>query len=185
MTIDFPLLAFSIFSTIAILGSLSVILKKNPVSSAFSLVLVFFAFAGLYALIGAHLVAALQILVYAGAIMVLFVFVIMLLNQDEPVGDFQASGGLFKAAVILGLGALGAVLIRAVLTARGLVPSGALTDEKIASLGGNLQALSQQLFNDRVFHFELTSFLLLGAIVATVALAKRSSGGKDRSHDSI
>ena len=60
------------------------VFKKNPVSSAFSLVLVFFAFAGIYALLDAHLIAALQVLVYAGAIMVLFIFVIMLLNADTP-----------------------------------------------------------------------------------------------------
>ena len=65
-------------------------LKKNPVASAFSLVLVFFCFAGIYALMDAHLVAAMQVLVYAGAIMVLFVFVIMLLNADSPSLDMLA-----------------------------------------------------------------------------------------------
>src|SRR6478672_11191391 len=96
---------FYLFAGLAIGFSLLVILKKNPVASAFSLVLVFFAFAGIYALEDAHLIAALQILVYAGAIMVLFIFVIMLLNADEPsfdlgrthVGLRAASGALALA----------------------------------------------------------------------------------------
>ena len=176
---DFPLLALSVFSTIAILGSLLVILKKNPVSSAFALVLVFFAFAGLYALLGAHLVAALQILVYAGAIMVLFVFVIMLLNQDEPTHDLEATGMIYRGVAVLAVAALSAVLIRAVLSSKSMTPTGTLTDEKIASLGGNMKAISEQLFTDRIFHFELTSFLLLGAIVATVTLAKRKGHSEE------
>ena len=78
---------FYLFAGLAIACSLLVILKKNPVASAFSLVMVFFSFAGIYALLDAHLIAALQILVYAGAIMVLFIFVIMLLNADVPSFD--------------------------------------------------------------------------------------------------
>ena len=78
---------FWIFASLALLFSLNVIVNRNPVTSAFSLVLVFFSFAAIYALFGAHLVAAMQILVYAGAIMVLFVFVIMLLNADVKTFD--------------------------------------------------------------------------------------------------
>jgi len=95
---------FYAFASIAVICSLFVILKKNPVASAFSLVLVFFAFAGIYALLDAHLIAALQIFVYAGAIMVLFVFVIMLLNADVPSFDMgrthlglKAVAGLLSA----------------------------------------------------------------------------------------
>jgi NADH-quinone oxidoreductase subunit J len=176
--IDLSLLAFFTFATIAVLGALVVILKKNPVSSAFALVLVFFAFAGLYAILGAHLLAALQILVYAGAIMVLFVFVIMLLNQDEPVEDLRTSGVLFKGLSGLGALALFAILFRAVSAAKGIRPVGTLDDARIVQLGGNMKAISEQLFSDRVFQFELTSFLLLGAIVSTVALAKRKSSGE-------
>ena len=84
---------FYIFAGLALACSFLVILKKNPVSSAFSLVLVFFAFAGIYAMLDAHLIAALQVLVYAGAIMVLFVFVIMLLNADTPSFDMGRTHG--------------------------------------------------------------------------------------------
>src|SRR3954451_20319869 len=88
---DISPIFFYAFAGLAIACSLLVILKKNPVASAFSLVLTFFAFAGIYALLDAHLVAALQIFVYAGAIMVLFVFVIMLLNADIPSFDLGRS----------------------------------------------------------------------------------------------
>ena len=170
---NWSLVAFAAFSTIAIVGSILVVLQKNPVASAFSLVLVFFSFAGLYALMGAHLIAALQILVYTGAIMVLFVFVIMLLNQDQPVLDLKESSALFKGATVLGLGGFVTILIRTILTVKNIHPVGTLTDEKVAAAGGNLKVIAESLFNDHVFHFELTSFLILGAIVATIALAKR------------
>jgi len=81
---------------LALSSSLMVIFKKNPVSSAFSLVLVFLSFAGIYALLGAHLVAALQILVYTGAIMVLFIFVIMLLNADFASFDLRHTSPVLK-----------------------------------------------------------------------------------------
>ena len=175
---NWSLVAFAAFSTIAILGSLSVVFKKTPVASAFSLVLVFFSFAGLYALMGAHFIAALQILVYTGAIMVLFVFVIMLLNQDLPTEDLKESSGLFKGVSVLGLIGLLFVLIHTVIRTDLIHPAGDLTDEKVAEMGGNLKIISEALFSDHVFHFELTSFLILGAIVATVALAKRNIGGR-------
>jgi NADH-quinone oxidoreductase subunit J len=177
--IDYSLLAFSIFSTIAVLGSLMVVFKKNPVASAFALVAVFFSFAGLYALMSAHLVAALQILVYTGAIMVLFVFVIMLLNQDQPVEDFKSSGMIFKALAAILVSILVYALIRVALLARTIAPKGDFTEERVLEHGGNVKAIAETLFSSHVLQFELTSFLLLGAIVATIALAKRknTSGG--------
>ena len=176
---SWSLLIFFILSTIAIVSALMVVLKSNPVSSAFSLVLVFFSFAGLYALMGSHLIAALQILVYTGAIMVLFVFVIMLLNQDEPVNDLKESSLLFKGVTGLGVMGLLSILIHTVYRARFIAPTGQMTEARVAELGGNVHVLSEALFTDHVFHFELTSFLVLGATIATVALAKRknSMGG--------
>lgn len=171
------MVAFSAFSTIAIVGSLLVIFRRNPVASAFSLVLVFFSFAGLYALMGAHLIAALQILVYTGAIMVLFVFVIMLLNQDTPVDDIKESSFLFKGIAALSCIGMVTVLINAALRVSGQGPTGSYTDQKIEELGGNMKAISELLFTDHLFQFELTSFLLLGAIVATIALSKRQRKG--------
>ena len=176
---DYRLLAFFIFSTIAVFGSLMVVLKKNPVASAFALVVVFFSFAGLYALMAAHLIAALQILVYTGAIMVLFVFVIMLLNQDSPIEDLKSSGGPFKGITALAVATFVYLLIRVALLAKGVAPKGALTDAKMDELGGNVRVISESLFSDHLFHFELTSFLLLGAIVGTIALAKRKNSNAE------
>ncbi len=88
---DVSPIAFYLCAGLAIACAVLVVFKQNPVSSAFSLVLLFAAFAGIYATLGAHLIAALQILVYAGAIMVLFIFVIMLLNADEPSFDMKRS----------------------------------------------------------------------------------------------
>lgn len=180
---DWSFLAFVIFATIAILGSLMVILQKTPVSSAFSLVLVFFSFAGLYALLGAHFIAALQILVYTGAIMVLFVFVIMLLGQDEKTTDIKDTSLLFKGVTTLGAVGLLSVFLRAVMGSKEIVAKGQYSEEKIKELGGNLQAISEVLFKDYVFHFELVSFLILGAIVATVALAKRKNTYSGEYHE--
>src|SRR5256885_15197796 len=121
---------FYAFAGMAIACALFVILKKNPVASAFSLVMVFFAFAGIYALLDAHLIAALQVLVYAGAIMVLFIFVIMLLNADTPSFDLGRSHIALKlGSALLCLVALGAFVFafRNSLLAQGLKSAGRLT----------------------------------------------------------
>lgn len=180
---DWNFFALAVFSAIAVLGSLMVILQKNPVSSAFSLVLVFFSFAGMYALLGAHLIAALQILVYTGAIMVLFVFVIMLLGQDETVADLKESSLLFKSVTALGAAGFLMILLQATLSAKGASEGGIYTEEKIAKMGGNLKTVAEVMFKDYVFHFELVSFLILGAVVATVALAKRKNSQVEKAHE--
>src|ERR1700722_6624057 len=119
------------FAALAIACSLLVVSKKSPVASAFSLVVVFFAFAGIYALLDAHLIAALQILVYAGAIMVLFVFVIMLLNADAPSFDLGRSHlGIRAVAGLLGLALFG-MFARAFKESPALAPISDFTPEKI------------------------------------------------------
>ena len=107
--------------------------------------------------------------------MVLCVFVIMLLNADTPVLDLKESGGLFKAITTFGVIGLLGILLKTVLRAKEIQATGNLTEDKINELGGNFKVISEALFTDYSFHFELASFLLLGAIVATVALAKRKS----------
>jgi NADH-quinone oxidoreductase subunit J len=164
------------FAGLAVACALMVILKKNPVASAFSLVLVFFAFAGIYATLDAHLIAALQVLVYAGAIMVLFIFVIMLLNADVPsfdLGRTHAGLRILGGAMCLCLLALFAWAFKNSPT---MAPQGAFTPEAIAASGGNTRVLSELLFSEYVLPFELTSVLLLGAIIGAVAIAKRKLG---------
>ncbi|MBC7691251.1 MAG: NADH-quinone oxidoreductase subunit J [Methylotenera sp.] len=167
---------FYVFAALAIGFSLSVILKKNPVGNAFSLVMVFFAFAGIYAILGAHLIAALQVLVYAGAIMVLFIFVIMLLNADEPSFDMGRS----HIGIKIGAGTLCAILfctfVWAIKESPINIPAGRFTPEAIQASGGNTQVVSELMFSEYILPFELTSVLLLAAIVGAVAIAKRKLG---------
>lgn len=164
---------FYLFAGLALACSALVVLKKNPVSSAFSLVGVFFAFAGIYALLDAHLIAALQILVYAGAIMVLFIFVVMLLNADVPSFDFGRSHRFLRWASA-GMGV--ALLLVFVFAFRNSPPSqavGPFSSAAIEGAGGNTQVLSELMFSEYLLPFELTSVLLLGAIIGAVAIAKR------------
>ncbi len=167
---------FYTFAGAAICFSLLTVLKKNPVSSAFSLVMVFFSFAGIYAMLDAHLVAALQILVYAGAIMVLFIFVIMLLGVDQPSFDLgKTHVGLRIASVTLCV-ILFAAFVWTMKNSPAPTFKGTHTVEKIAAAGGNTRALSLLMFSEYILPFELTSVLLLTGIVGAVAIAKRKQG---------
>ncbi|MCC7442208.1 MAG: NADH-quinone oxidoreductase subunit J [Bdellovibrionales bacterium] len=166
---------FYLFAGLAIACSLLVVFKKNPVSSAFSLVLVFFAFAGIYALLDAHLIAAIQILVYAGAVMVLFVFVIMLLNADAPSLDIARTSAALKVAILAGCLAMLAFFVVAFKRMSPPAPLGPYTAEAVEAAGGNTRVISQLMFSEYVLPFELTSVLLLAAIVAVVAIAMRNA----------
>ena len=164
---------FFLFSGMAIAFSLLVILKKNPVTSAFCLVMVFFSFAGIYALLGAHLIAALQILVYAGAIMVLFVFVIMLLNADAPSLDIARSSRVFRSCAGVACVFLLGLMIWSFKQSALSESKHVFTPEVIQAAGGNTQVISQLMFSEYILPFELTSILLLAAIVGAVAISKR------------
>jgi len=170
---DISPIAFYLFAGLSIACALGVILNKNPVTSAFSLVLVFFGFGGIYAMLDAHLIAALQILVYAGAIMVLFVFVIMLLNADSPSLDMGKSHPVFKTgAAVLGL-VMFALFMKTFKDSALPAPMTEFTPARIEAAGGNTRVLSELLFSEYILPFELTSVLLLAAIVGAVAIAKR------------
>jgi len=174
-------IAFYIFAGVALAFSVMTVLRKNPVSSAFSLVLVFFSFAGIYAILGAHLIATLQVLVYAGAIMVLFVFVVMLLNSDSPSFDLRRTPALFRVAAALVCLALFVLFVRVFKNSPSLVQPGAFTAEAVDAAGGNTRVISELMFSEYVLPFELTSVLLLAGIVGAVALAKRHSAAKSES----
>jgi NADH-quinone oxidoreductase subunit J len=169
-------LVFGVFAGISTICSLFVVFGKRPVTSAFSLVLVFFAFAGIYAGLDAHLIAALQVLVYAGAIMVLFVFVIMLLNADTPSLDLKRVTPTAKT--LIGLMSVGLWLAFVWMFKTGTITGqkGSFSAEQIQAAGGNTQVLAQLMFSKYILPFELTSVLLLAAIVGTVAIAKRNPG---------
>ena len=173
---------FWVFAIGAVLSAAAVILPplpraRKPIHSAIALVVCFFCLAGIYVLLAAHLLAMLQVLVYAGAIMVLFIFVIMLLNlQDHELGEPKVT--LFKiiSAVIVASVAFSLV---GILGSEDLL---APVETDLAGMGlskgelstfGSLKAVGVLLFNKYLLPFELTSILLLVAMVGAVILAKR------------
>ena len=160
------LLVFFILAALAIIGALSLIFQKHPIHSALSLIVVMVALAGLYLLMGAEFVAAVQIIVYGGAIMVLFVFVIMLLNAgvEEHTNFSKLAGiaGIPLALVVTGF--IAAAITHANDTVLAAPQTGAVAATK---------DLSTMLFREFVYPFELTSFLILIAILGALVLAQR------------
>ena len=155
------------------LASLGLVSGKNPVHSALFMVVVFFMMAALFVMLRAEFLAAAQILVYAGAIMVLFLFVIMLLRlQPEELRNTGRHGYQRFFGVILGVG----LVIQLALTVKcGLFKGimGSFTPEAVKGFGGNTEAVAAVMFTDYLFPFELTSAILLMAIVGAVVLTKK------------
>ncbi len=157
---------FYLFGGLALATALGVIVFKNPISSAFSLIVSFFAMAGLYAMLDAHFLAIIQILVYAGAIMVLFIFVIMLLNLQGDELKERPFHPYFKGLAALLLLGFGGVLY--------LVLGPMNTSMREVGDGfGSIKEVGTELFTRYWFAFEYTSILLLVALIGGVVLAKR------------
>jgi len=158
---------------VAVLAGLQVIVSRSPIHSAIGLVTSFLAIAGLYVLLHAEFVAAVQVLVYAGGIMVLFLFVILLVNLRERSVWRPRPRTILQAGI--GLLAVGAMLA---LARRGHwegVQAGAATTPG----GGNLEEVGAALFTDALLPFEIASLLLLVAMVAAIVLA-RDLGREER-----
>ena len=164
---------FWIFGVIAMGSGLLCITRKNPVASALWLVVTLFALAAMFVLLDAQFIAALQVLVYAGAIMVLFLFVIMLLNLGRPgPTDIKGPVGLLVAAVLAGI----LLFQLRVLSHAGPSDAIQLPPGTVAALQqrhGMVGAVAGPLFDDYLIPFEIASLLLLAAIVGAVVLAKR------------
>lgn len=165
-----PFILFFICAAIATIGAILLIVAREPIHSALALILVMVALAVLYLLLGAEFIAAVQIIVYAGAVMVLFVFVIMLLNAGVeqrtnysklakfaglPLGIFL----LLELAHWMWRSAAGAAIANG---------AGAVTSSAVSTVD-----LSKLLFRDYLFPFEATSILILIAILGALVLAKR------------
>jgi NADH-quinone oxidoreductase subunit J len=158
------LIIFFVLATLAVIGALSLIFQKHPIHSALSLIVVMVALAGLYLLMGAEFVAAVQIIVYGGAIMVLFVFVIMLLNAGiEEHTNFSKLAGF--AGIPLGI-ALTGFIAAAIARSAGTVQASGTSPALAAT-----RTISEMIFKDFVYPFELTSFLILVAIMGAIVLA--------------
>lgn len=158
---------FLILAAVALVSGVLVVFQRHPLRSALWLIVNFFAVAGLYLLAHAEFIAAIQIIVYAGAIMVLFLFVIMLLNLrlPEQEGKFPHIGQKILGIALAGFTAL--ILIYGFSLAK-LPPA----KEGGAAGLGNTESIAKSLFTDYLLPFEVTSVLLLVAIVGAVVLAK-------------
>ncbi len=162
-------LLFYTLGTVAIGSGILVVTRRNPVMSALSLVLNFFCLAGLYLTLNAQFIAVVQIIVYAGAIMVLFLFVIMLLNLRD---DRILPDGLSIRKIIGGGVAFGLLLqvLYILMNASDGFPQ---KDVALAVSTGTVEVIGVQLFTTFLFPFEITSLLLTAAIVGAVLLAKK------------
>lgn len=165
------LIMFYILGFGAVVAALLMVTSKKPVSAAMSLILVMFLLAGIYVLLNAHLIAALQIIVYAGAIMVLFLFVIMLLNIQEKEGRLAVKKIMIQFTGIGIVGLLFIIVANMVTIDNSLVKIGGVAKEF-----GTTKAVGKMLFTDYLLPFEIASILLLAAIVGAVILAKRRIG---------
>jgi NADH-quinone oxidoreductase subunit J len=164
------LILFIVFAALCLTGAVNLLLQKHPINSALSLIVVMTSLAVLYLLLGAEFLAAAQVIVYAGAIMVLFTFVVMLLNagrEERTLGSRAARTVGFPAVV-----AILAVIATTVLRIQGL--GNAAIEDRITSTAD----LSAVLFTKFLLPFEVTSVLILVAILGSVALARQGDGEK-------
>jgi len=146
---------------------LMVVLSKNPVHSVLYLVLTFFAIAGHYVLLNAQFLAAVHIIVYAGAIMVLFLYIIMMLNLNKEAEPHKSLW--IKASAAVAAGSLLVVLVASIKGTVAITPSNEFNPNI-----GLIENLGQTLFKDYLLPFEVSSVLLLAAMVGAVMLAKKS-----------
>ena len=158
---------FYILASLSVLGGLLMVSMKNPLSGAFALILSLCSLAGLFALLHAEFVFILQVLVYAGAIMVLIIFTIMLLNlkkeelQEAPVGWLR----LFLTATLCAVAAFGAIQVFG-----DIHPA----PVEVTSSFGNMDGVGRLMLSNWVYPFEVISLILLVAVVGVVLLAKKT-----------
>ena len=167
-------LLFYAFAAVTVIGALLVVSQKNPVYSVLSIIMSFFGLAGLYVLLEAPFVAVAQIIIYAGAIMVLFLFTVMLLNAPrEDAAEWDRSHPLYRPMAVR-VGAVLAVLL-ALELGWALSRTGGLAigvgDENPGI--SDVATMGQVLFTDYMFAFEVTSILIIAAMVGAVVLAKK------------
>jgi NADH-quinone oxidoreductase subunit J len=169
-------LVFAASAVIVLTGALGVIFAKNPVHSALMLVMTLFGVAVLFVSEEAHFLAAVQVIVYAGAIVVLFLFVIMLLGVDrEEMLETKDLKGQRPLAIALGLVTLAELLLlsRGTHWATGGSPA-AGSPQALDGVGSNVEKLADAIFTRYLSAFEITSVLLVIAVVGAVVLARRA-----------
>jgi NADH-quinone oxidoreductase subunit J len=173
------LVVFWIIAPIAVGAGMAMLLVRNAVHSALLLVVTQFCLAIFFLELGSPFLFVVQIIVYAGAIMVLFLFVIMLLGVDQQESLGERLVGQRWIAVLLAAGLI-AEVVTAVRLGIGL-STGAVPDLAKVNAGGNVQALARVLFGPYFFPFEVTSALLIVAAIGIMLLGRRVTGGRDGS----
>lgn len=166
------LILFILFAGCCLAGAVNLLLQTHPINSALSLIVVMSSLAVLYLLLGAEFLAAAQMIVYAGAVMVLFTFVVMLLNAgvEERTRGSRIARALGFPAVV----AILAVIATVILSAQGLTPEAGV-QQGITSTAD----LSRVLFHELLLPFEVTSVLILVAVLGAVALARKDNGERE------
>lgn len=159
------LILFLAFGAIAVAGAINLLVQRHPINSALSLIAVMAALAGEYLLLGAEFVAALQVIVYAGAIMVLFVFTIMLLNAGE---EERTRGS--RVAILVGIPGM---LLGSLLVAWVVLQHSGTEAVAVGAMPGPPKTIGQLLFHEFLLPFEITSILILIAIMGAVVLASK------------
>ena len=165
------LVLFIVLGAIAVIAALGVVIARKAIYSALSLLVNFCSLAGLYLLLNAQFLAAVQVIAYAGAIVVLFLFATMLLGAGEATANLKSQISRNYLAIVLAfvlLVEVGYVVVSGTLAGT----QGSDTPEAIAS-AGNVQAIGKLLFTDYLLPFELAAVLLLIGIVGAVVLAKK------------
>jgi len=170
----FYVFVFYLFAIIAVASALAFVTRKSPVAAALWLVNTMFNLAALYVMLDAPFLGVIQVLVYAGAIMVVFLFVIMLLNLGHPSAIADSRGLWWKLAA----GLVGVVLLAQILAMSGArlpealtLPENAVANEVART--GAITPIAGPLFNQYLLAFEVTSVLLLAAVIGAVVLGKR------------
>ena len=167
---NIQLILFIVLAAVAAVTSVMMITRKHAVISAVFLVLNFFSLAGLYLLLNAQFIAVVQVIVYAGAIMVLFLFVLMLLNTENEAGLFVDKRGIKFFAILVSFFVFVQI---AFLLFKGN-PSRTLTPDEAASVhAGTIQTIGQQLYTNYIIPFEVAGFLLLATTIGALVLAKK------------
>lgn len=163
---------FYLFAGLAIGGAIGVVMAKSPVGSLLFMVTTLASLAGTFVLLEAHFLAAIQIIVYAGAIMVLFLFVIMLLNLGH---DYQKDlkGGAFSVLSFGVIGAIAGLLAQRLGGAEATAGAGGAAIDAAIAEHGAIGAIGESLYTTYVVPFEITGILLLVAIVGALVLAKK------------
>jgi len=171
MIVSGATLAFILFGGLAVLCSILVVAQRNPMHSALFLILSFVNVAAIYVLLGAEFVAMTQIIVYTGAILVLFLFAVMLVRLEDLPEMYGGHPVQTFVGPVLGV-ALLLEIIAVVATTVPLGPSGTFTPDAVAAVGGNIQGVGRALYSDYLVPFEISSLVLLVGAIGAITLAR-------------